>query len=248
MDPRLYFTLTVSVLHTVTLLVGWGLASWMLRRGWLPAYQVASGQAPGSAQSRPAILEVLGGQIAFGLLAYLLVYPLWRANGGSFAPAASLLQMAGHLLVFILCEDTIFYWAHRGLHMRWWFRHVHARHHRFRYVRGFTAEYAHIAENWMNLVAFFAGPILLGSPFAIVALWIVVRMLETAEAHSGYAFSNSASRHAFHHLYPQRGCYGSFFSPWDRLLDTDRTWRENGKRVSRDRDGTSAAAGGPDPS
>jgi sterol desaturase/sphingolipid hydroxylase (fatty acid hydroxylase superfamily) len=85
----------------------------------------------------------------------------------------------------------------------------------------------------MNFVAFFAGPIAIASPFGIVAIWIVVRMFETVEAHSGYAFTGSSSRHAFHHLHAQRGCYGSFFSPWDRLMGTDKLWRQQRANVTR---------------
>jgi sterol desaturase/sphingolipid hydroxylase (fatty acid hydroxylase superfamily) len=226
MEPRALFTLVVSVLHTGTLLLVWGAASWLHARGAFPTRRVSGGQEPDAELARRARREVLKGQLLFPVLAYFAVYPLWIANGGRMVGSDSPLQIGAHLLAFILIEDTIFYWAHRALHTRWLFSHVHARHHRFRRVRGYVAEFAHPLENAMNFVAFFAGPILLGSPFGIVAGWIVVRMFETVEAHSGYAFTGSSSRHAFHHLHAQRGCYGSFFGPWDRLMGTDRLWRE----------------------
>ena len=226
MEPRALFTLVVSLLHTGTLLAVWGIATALHARGALPALRVAGGEPPDAALARRARREVLQGQLLFALLVYFAVYPLWTQAGGRMQGADSLLQVAGYLLAFILIEDTIFYWAHRLLHTRFLFHHVHSRHHRFRRVRGYVAEYAHPLENAINFVAFFAGPIALGSPFAIVAGWIVVRMFETVEAHSGYTFTGSSSRHAFHHLHAQRGCYGSFFSPWDRLMGTDRMWRE----------------------
>jgi len=226
MHPQLAFALIVSALHTGTLLAVWGAASLMLRRKLLPRFMVAAGKAPDPELTRRARREVLvQGQLLFPLLCYFAVYPVWVRAGGRMAGWDSPLQLAWHVLVFILVEDTIFYWVHRLLHTRVLFRHVHARHHRFRHVRGFVAEYAHPLENATNFVAFFLGPILLGSPFAIVVVWIVVRMFETVEAHSGYAFTGASSRHAFHHLHAQRGCYGSFFSPWDKLLGTDRAWR-----------------------
>jgi sterol desaturase/sphingolipid hydroxylase (fatty acid hydroxylase superfamily) len=225
MDEPLVFASIVSALHTATLLLVWGVASLLHARGALGRFRVAEGKAPDAGLARKAIREVLQGQLLFAVLCYFAVHPLWSSAGGRMAGFASVGQLAWQLLAFILVEDTIFYWAHRTLHTRWLFRHVHARHHRFRHVRGYVAEFAHPLENAINFVAFFAGPVALGSPFAIVAVWIVVRMFETVEAHSGYAFTGSSSRHAFHHLHAQRGCYGSFFGPWDRLMGTDRTWR-----------------------
>ena len=227
MPPQLHFALLLSALHTLTLLSLTALFAFMLRRGLLPRYQVAHGRAPDAALGRSALREVLLGQAAFPLACYFAVYPLWTLAGGSMDDGwPSPLVVLLHLLAFILIEDTIFYFGHRLLHTRWLFRHVHYRHHRFRFVRGYVAEYAHPLENLLNLVALFAGPVALGSPLPVVALWIVVRMVETVEAHSGYAFTASSSRHSFHHLHAQRGCYGSFMSPWDRLLGTDRLWRQ----------------------
>lgn len=226
LPPQLRFALATAVLHTSTLLAVWAAASTFTRLGWFERFRVAAGKAPDTALSKKAIGEVLVGQLLFVVLVYFTVYPLWAAMGGRFVSWSAWWQVPLQLLVFILVEDTIFYFAHRALHIRWLFTNVHARHHRFRHVRTYVAEFAHPLENAMNFVAFFLGPILLGSPFAIVMVWMVVRTLETADAHSGYAFTRSASRHAFHHLHAQRGCYGSFFSPWDRLLGTDRAWRQ----------------------
>jgi fatty acid hydroxylase domain-containing protein 2 len=156
---------------------------------------------------------------------YFMVYPLWRREGGAMLGPGSIVEVAWQLVVFVFCEDTVFYWAHRLLHTRFLFRYVHARHHRFRHVRSLAAEFAHPLESAINFVAFFLGPVLLGSSFGVVCIWIVVRMFETVEAHSGYAFTGSSSRHSFHHLHAQRGCYGSFVSVWEIVMGTDKQWR-----------------------
>ena len=70
------------------------------------------------------------------------------------------------------------------------------------------------------------GSALLGVSWQVMAIWIVIRVWETYEAHSGYGFTSIASRHAFHHLHATKGCLGSFFGVWDRLMGTDAAWRE----------------------
>jgi sterol desaturase/sphingolipid hydroxylase (fatty acid hydroxylase superfamily) len=227
MAPQLSFALLLSALHALTFVALAGLFAFLRRRGIARRFQVAGGKAPDPALSRSALYEVVLEQVAFALACYFVIYPLWVAAGGRMSadwPPLWLLLL--HLLAFIAIQDTIFYWSHRMLHTRWLFSHVHFRHHRFRIVRSHVAEYAHPLENLFNLIALFAGPIALGSPLPVVAVWIVVRIAETVEAHSGFAFTGSSSRHSFHHLHAQRGCYGSFFGPWDWLLGTDRLWRQ----------------------
>jgi plant 4alpha-monomethylsterol monooxygenase len=227
MTAQLSFALWLSALHTLTLVALTWLFGWMLRRGVARRFQIAGGKAPDPALNRSALREVLLGQAAFPVVCYFAVYPLWTAAGGRMDAAwPPFWAVCLHLIAFIAIEDTIFYFGHRALHTRWLFSHVHFRHHRFRIVRGHVAEYAHPLENLLNVVALFTGPIALGSPFQVVAIWIVVRLAETVEAHSGYAFTSNSSRHSFHHLHAQRGCYGSFFGPWDRLLGSDRLWRQ----------------------
>lgn len=227
MDARLRFTLAVSLLHSLTVLAAWGVFSWMFRRGIARRFQVGGGKSPSPELARWALRDLPVGHVLFPPLVYFTVYPLWVARGGSIdAGWEPLPWLLLHLLAFIAIEDTIFYWTHRLLHTRFLFRHVHAKHHRFRYVRVPATEFAHPLESAINFVALFAGPVWFGSPYPTVLVWMVVRMLETTEAHSGYAFTGVSSRHAFHHLHAQRGCYGSFLSPWDWLLGTDRKWRE----------------------
>jgi sterol desaturase/sphingolipid hydroxylase (fatty acid hydroxylase superfamily) len=220
------FALVLSVLHAGTLLATWWLFGWMFRRGRALHRQVDGGKSPKPEMLRRCAREVLLGQIVFFVLVSAVVHPLWVARGGTldltWAPPW---EIALHLLVYAVLNETIFYWSHRTLHTAWLYKRVHARHHRFVHVRVPVAEYAHPVENAVNFVAFFAGPLLLGAPFTTLCVWVVLRIFETAEAHSGYAFTRSGSRHAYHHLHAHDGCYGSFLGLWDTLLGTDRAWR-----------------------
>lgn len=226
MSERVLFSLLLSVLHSATFFGVWGLFAWMFRNGLAPAKQVAGGKAPKPELLGPAAREVSLGQLGFVPLMYLVVYPLWRGAGGHFGlQLPTVLELLGQLVAFALINDTVFYWSHRALHTRTLYKRIHGRHHRFRHVRGPSAEFAHPVENLANFIAFFAGPCLLGGHIVTLGVWVVVRMAETVEAHSGYRLTSNASRHAFHHLYAAKGCYGSFFSLWDRILGTDRQWR-----------------------
>jgi sterol desaturase/sphingolipid hydroxylase (fatty acid hydroxylase superfamily) len=228
MSPQLFFALTLAGLHTLSFLGGTAVYQWLHRKKLYPQHMVASGAAPPAALHREMVREVLLGQPIFGVLSYFVVYPLWTRMGGTMDMSSwpSPLTFLWQFLVFVLVNDTIFYFSHRALHTRWLFKKVHVRHHRFRFVRGLVAEYAHPVEDLANFVAFMAGPVLLGSPFLIVASWVFFRMFETVDAHSGYAFTPCASRHAFHHMYAARGCYGSFAGLWDRVLGTESEWKK----------------------
>jgi sterol desaturase/sphingolipid hydroxylase (fatty acid hydroxylase superfamily) len=220
------FALVLSALHASTLFATDALFRWMFRRGIATRLQVDGGKPPKPEMLSRCVREVLLGQLAFGVICAAVLFPLWTARGGRLdASWASPVQIVVHLFVYSVLNETIFYWSHRTLHLPWLYKRVHARHHRFVHVRVPVAEYAHGLENAVNFVAFFAGPLLLGAPFTTLCVWIVVRIFETAEAHSGYALTRSGSRHAYHHLHAHDGCYGSFLGFWDTLLGTDRAWR-----------------------
>lgn len=145
------------------------------------------------------------------------------------------------LLVDVLCciivEDFLFYWCHRALHLPLLYKHIHKRHHEFRILKGMSiaSEYTHPVESFVgNILPVVAGPILLSSHLVTVAVWLVIRMLKTCDAHSGYNFPwspfnagfpmNEARRHDFHHS-ANMGSYGSFFVVWDRLCGTDNAFK-----------------------
>ena len=225
-NAGLHFALTLGALHTATFAIVWGLFSWMFAHDIAKRFQVAGGKHADDELAAKARRELIGGHLLFVLLVYAVVYPLWTWRGGSMQAAMEPpLVVVAKIAAFILIQDTIFYWSHRTLHRPYRYRRIHARHHRFRYVRTPVAEFAHPVENALNFIAFFAGPLTVGCSFPTLMLWVGLRMVETCEAHSGYALTGVSSRHSFHHLYAAKGCYGSYISPWDRLLGTDRQWR-----------------------
>lgn len=227
MSERLLFTAVVWGLHEVVFFGAWGVFSRFHRHEIAPRYRVMEGRAPKPEVSRAAVFDTLRGHAALLPITAFLFYPAWAWMGGTAdAPGPSLWEMIWQIVVCILAQDTLFYWTHRWLHTPRLFRAIHRKHHDFRFVRGHAVSYFHPLELAVNLMSFILPAILLGVHLWTFGLWIIIRVYETVEAHSGYAFTKFASRHAYHHLYASRGCLGSFFGLWDRLMGTDRHWRE----------------------
>ncbi len=227
MDERWLFTGVVWGAHEIAFFVTWAAFGLLYRLGIGKRFQVAAGKAPPAELSRRAAIEVVGGHVLLLAVAAYVLFPAWAWMGGrSDQPWPSVVEVVWQLAAFILLQDTIFYWSHRVLHWPRLFRAIHVKHHTFRHVRGHASEYSHPVETVANLVAFMVPAILLKAHLLTFGIWVLVRVYETVEAHSGYAFTRLASRHAFHHLYAAKGCLGSFFGVWDRIMGTDRQWRE----------------------
>lgn len=98
-----------------------------------------------------------------------------------------------------------------------------------------AAEYAHPVEQVLaNFIPTFGGLALCGAHPLTFMLWIVIRILETVESHSGYHFRYSpfsfsdyqggADVHDFHHSV-NKGNYGSFTTFWDVVCGTDAAYK-----------------------
>jgi sterol desaturase/sphingolipid hydroxylase (fatty acid hydroxylase superfamily) len=221
------FVAGMTAVHSATTFLVWGLYASLHNRQAFPDWRIDGGAAPPQELARQGRLNQVFVHLGFAFFLAVGVYPLWSTMGGSLeSPWPGLITLGWQLLVCILAQDTLFYWSHRLLHQKTLFRAIHRKHHGFRHVRPYMATYAHTLEDLANVVAFFAAPALLGVSWQVLAIWILVRVWETYEAHSGYGFTRIASRHAFHHLHATKGCLGSFFGVWDRIMGTDRAWRE----------------------
>lgn len=193
-----------------------------------------------SAAERARFAAAVRGGAALSALNVALTVPLgWVSYAGAvrlgysgeaetFPGAAT---MAWQLLVFILIEDTLFYWSHRLLHsVPFLYAHVHKVHHRFTHTVSIAATATHPLEYALsNVVPFVAGPTLLGAHCATLYVWIIFRVGETVFHHSGYDFpgtlwsllpgQGSALEHDLHHS-ANTGNYGSMFVLWDTLCGT----------------------------
>lgn len=148
------------------------------------------------------------------------------------------LEIIAQIVIFMLCEDFIFYWTHRLFHTPTLYKLFHKKHHEYKSTIGLAAEYSHPIDFLISsLLPSTLGPTLLGSKCHIFTayLWVIVRILETTDGHCGYEFSwspyrllplsGSSNYHYFHHSH-NVGNYGSFFTFWDTICKTNKHyWR-----------------------
>ncbi|CAL1533928.1 unnamed protein product [Lymnaea stagnalis] len=133
-------------------------------------------------------------------------------------------------------EDTWHYFLHSALHDKRIYKHIHKVHHHFQSPFGMTAEYAHPAETLILGMGFFWGILLLANHVVLMWAWVMIRLFETIDVHSGYEipylnvfhlvpFYGGARYHDFHH-YNFTGNYSSTFTWWDKIFGTDRQFKE----------------------
>jgi sterol desaturase/sphingolipid hydroxylase (fatty acid hydroxylase superfamily) len=219
--PWAWFITMLFVAHAVSLWGGSAIFEAMHRRNVLERFRVAKGKPPSDVQVKRMYVHAALNTALFSFGA-ALVYAALRVRGVDFsAPPPSGWTIAWQLCAFVFVTDTSFYAMHRSLHRPRFFAKVHRRHHEFRYVRAPSAEFGHPAEDFGNFVCTFLGPILFGAHPLTVIVWLFFRVLETVDAHSGYALTPWARRHAYHHEF-NRGNFGAFLSIWDRLLGTEK--------------------------
>ena len=158
----------------------------------------------------------------FGLSTSVPFPPLWK--------------MAMQIAIFFVMEDTWHYWSHRAMHIYpFLYKNIHKIHHQYSAPFGLAAEYASPIEVMILGLGTVGSPILwcaISGDLHILTMyaWIVLRLFQAIDAHSGYEFPWSlhhflpfwagADHHDTHHE-KFIGNYASSFRWWDYVLDTE---------------------------
>jgi len=156
-------------------------------------------------------------------------------------------KIAFQICVFFVMEDTWHYFFHRGLHYGPLYKSIHKMHHYYSAPFGLTAEYASPIEIMLLGLGTIGSPTLwvyLTGDLHLVTmyLWIVARLFQAIDAHSGYDFPWSL-RHFlpfwggadYHDLHHEKfiGNYSSSFRWWDKIFDTEATPEAQARRRAR---------------
>src|SRR5262249_10016213 len=139
--------------------------------------------------------------------------------------------LAGLPLLLVL-HDAWFYWVHRLMHLRPFFRHFHGLHHRSRTPTPWAA-YA-FAPGEALLMSLFVPLVTMAIPVHVLVLFVflAIMIVRNAMGHSGIEFHprwwidsplDALTTVTHHDLHHQRigGNYGLYFTWWDRWMGTE---------------------------
>jgi plant 4alpha-monomethylsterol monooxygenase len=192
---RLYFTIGTWLAHSLTF--------WLLNFGLFVCYRFnlfrkyrIQKELPPSELIMTCFQHNLLSHFVITPILIYLVYPSFLALGMSLSPQwPSLHIIIRDLLFAVFINDTLFYWAHRGLHHPAIYKYIHKRHHLFKSNIGIASEFAHPIEDLTaNVIPTIGGCLIIGSHAYVLWLWLVIRVFETVDAHSGYSFPYSPFR------------------------------------------------------
>ncbi|MEL7445296.1 MAG: sterol desaturase family protein [Pseudomonadota bacterium] len=147
-------------------------------------------------------------------------YPLW------YIPLSAFLYLIAH--------DTWFYWTHRLMHRRYWFRLAHAVHHDSRPPTAWTAMSFHPIEALTGAIVIPALVFLIPIHIGVLGVVLTIMTVMGVTNHMGWEvfprwivhsplgnWLITASHHERHHEEYQCN-FGLYFRFWDRICGTDR--------------------------
>ena len=107
-------------------------------------------------------------------------------------------EYAGHVIDIFF--KAFLFLAHQALHTGVLYKHIHKIHHKYSAPFGLAAEYAHPAEVFILGAGTILGPLMYcyftqNLHIATVYLWIVLRLFQAIDAHSGYGKSSLYSKY-----------------------------------------------------
>jgi sterol desaturase/sphingolipid hydroxylase (fatty acid hydroxylase superfamily) len=245
-SERIVFVIGSFIAHIGTFWVLNIFLYFCYRNSWFMKYRIQGAQLPSWELIKECLQHVVFNQFIMQPIALYFAYPMFvRAGMDVRAAAPSVLTILRDFIVCIALNDTLFYWAHRTLHHGSIYKYIHKQHHRFKVNIGIASEFAHPVEDMLaNVLPTIAGCLVMGSHPLTLWIWLVLRITETVDAHSGYnfpfspfhalPFQGGADRHDFHHSH-NVGCYGSFTIFWDWITGTDMQYLKfkEGKQVAK---------------
>ncbi|GMH84800.1 hypothetical protein TL16_g10031 [Triparma laevis f. inornata] len=227
---QVFFALLLSSAHTLPYTTN-NFFYWLCDEfKWFQGYKLERKEYM---KAKPALMtkmatEALIGQLVTGPIFAYLLYPAFVHFGmlDLDAPLPTFASMFKTFVVGYTFNDVGFYFTHRLFHSKLLYKRFHKQHHEFVGTVSFSAEYADPVEIIIaNQIPTVGGVLFFACHPLSVSVWIMMRLQQTYEAHSGYCFENtllakvgilhpgSAVFHDHHHT-SNMGNFGSFFLDW----------------------------------
>ena len=166
---------------------------------------------------------------AIALRAFLEGHGRMYADPGRYG----LLWLPVSAAIYLLVQDTCYYWTHRAMHHRWLFGWTHRAHHRSREPTPFASFAFDAAEAastaWLLPALSFVVPIQVDVALGLLTLMTLSALMN----HCGFElwpealvrgpvgrWLITATHHSLHHT-RYRTNFGLYFRAWDRWMGTD---------------------------
>ncbi|XP_017055218.1 fatty acid hydroxylase domain-containing protein 2 [Drosophila ficusphila] len=184
-----------------------------------------------------AVKVVLLNLTVVNFLACWAVYELvYRTeNSGDIRVLPTFRRALRDLAVFVVLEEIMFYYAHRLLHHRSVYKHVHKKHHEWTAPIAAITLYAHPVEHVVaNLLPVATSIAILGTHVALAYVIFALAIVNSMSDHTGYSFPWSAGSVRFHDYHHAKFNYNyGVLGLLDKLHGTYRSPAEQRSPASR---------------
>lgn len=226
--PGVYVALVVSGFVLYAVLSGASyLWSFVLRRDrYMPDYRPDPAEMKASVQW--AFYSIAGNALLMMPFEWAIANGKSQLYDGLWDHGA--LYLAFTVMFELVFSETLVYWIHRGLHLRFFYRLLHVRHHKFRVPTPLASMAFHPLDSFAQALPHHLCAFMLPlntwvyhSYVTAVMIWAV--MIHDRVCFVGHPLVNHTGCHTAHHWYNKYN-YGQFLSVWDRLCRTYKDPRE----------------------
>lgn len=189
------FALVTSLSHSIPYVVTHSFFALCDKFGWFKRHRLPRKQAqlPSKQLIVRTLIQAAVGQLTTPVIAYLMYKHVLRSPTSQNAPMPSLTKTWAHFAGATMVNEIGFYTVHRILHeFPWLYKNIHKQHHQYIGTISIAAEYAALPEEIFAATLPTIGYMMWARvPFPIFAVWLINRLIETYESHSGYCFRDT---------------------------------------------------------